>query len=140
MNQYQYHDEIREANADALGFRIYSYPKVEDIANDSNYRELSIKKQENIRTAIKDPSFTLKHLKLAMEQRCGYCFRFVRETRIKLITDCTACPLFKYLDSTRCYHLDEYQYLMCPRYRESFAKHHESWCKRLGLWDDMKIH
>lgn len=107
---------------------IYSWRQSYHLFNRGvNHRKLSLMKQENIRVALQAVSSKHSHslplLRIALNQACGYCHRYT----------CSNCPIAKRAGES-CTYLPEFNKMIDTHSRKEFARHHKSWCKKIGLW------
>lgn len=135
MTKLKYHNEIRTRDPFHAGNWIYNPVKAQDLFGPHNARQLSVMKQENIRTALNDTRATLDDIQRALSSHCGFCFQFYHYK-------CVTCPASSAFSP--CYELTEFKLMLklkpdSKQTRKQFADLHEKWCKRIGLWKDMKI-
>lgn len=107
--------------------KIYNLDKARRLFKEGKftYRQLSLMKQENIRVMGKGNA-TLRDLKLALEKKCGYCFRY----------DCWdkyTCPLYK-KNNVCCAELPFAEHMVRASTKKEFLMFHKLWCQELGLW------
>ena len=123
-----------------LGFRIYFYELALRLYRACPTSEmahrLSVMKKENILEALDDEaSYFLWDIQLAIQQPCGYCFRYRSEDG-----DCILCPIVE-KTARRCYRIEEWHRMIAslrPKEVNSHSREEANrrvieWYKAIGL-------